>query len=235
MTQDEVDLIYAYLHENYTYNDGELITKKQRGPKQKESIVGSFSHHNNGYMYNKLHMSINTKEFDINIKKLIYLYHHKEFPKYVINIDGNITNNKIENLQPSKRDSFAYNKTPKTTNKLGLKGVIEVHGKYVVHIHFQKSHLTLGRYSTKEEASDKYMLATNLANNWSGDLESFKTALKEAGFGFRGQFPAGVEKYKDKFRSRIRINKTYKNVGYFNTPEEAHAAYLKAKEEYKNG
>ena len=45
MTQDEIDLIYEYLHTNYRYDDGELIRiKASKGKKIGEKF---------GYFYSK--------------------------------------------------------------------------------------------------------------------------------------------------------------------------------------
>ena len=50
----------------------------------------------------------------------------------------------------------------------------------------------------------------------------------------RGEWPIGVcwEKQRQKFESFISINGKMKRLGRFETPEEAHQAYLKAKREY---
>lgn len=48
--------------------------------------------------------------------------------------------------------------------------------------------------------------------------------------GFLGVFPS-----RDKFVSRIRIEGVPTNLGTFNTPEEAHGAYLVAKREFHAG
>ena len=231
MTDDEVQQIYDYLHENYEYVGGEFITKKQRGPKQKNSMIGSFVYYDDGYLTYKLHMLVNGMEFDISVKKLIYLYHNKKLPRYVINKDGNIANNRIENLVSSTRDKFSFNNTPRITNSLGIRGVIKCGNKFSTQLSFLGKTIKLGEYLTKEEASEKYIFANNLANQWEGDFDSFKTFLRGNGFGFKRTFPVGVEKCGNRFRSRLRANKSYINLGMYDTPEQAHEAYLKAKQE----
>ena len=50
----------------------------------------------------------------------------------------------------------------------------------------------------------------------------------------RGKWPLGVDYHKQtqKFRAILSVNSTGKHLGYFDTPEEAHKIYLKAKREY---
>jgi len=50
----------------------------------------------------------------------------------------------------------------------------------------------------------------------------------------RGEYPVGVyfHKASGKFMAQININGKRKNLGYFNTPEEAFQAYKTAKEAY---
>ncbi len=234
MNKEEVELIYDYLHENYEYRDGELITKNQRGPVKKGHPVGYYSVENNRYFRAVVHFSIKGQEYDLNLNKVIYIYHHKKCPKYVINIDGNPTNHRIENLKYSDRDSFQYKNIPKRNNKLNVKGVCLESGKYKASFCFNKKNITLGYYSSIEEANEKYIFAYSLLNNFNGSVDEFKYLLKQNGFGRKLKNLPGVETYNSKFRSRIREGGKYINLGIFHTQEEAHAAYLKAKEQYKN-
>lgn len=50
----------------------------------------------------------------------------------------------------------------------------------------------------------------------------------------RGKWPIGVcfNKQTKKFQANVRINGKRKHLGYFDNPQEAHAAYLKAKKKY---
>jgi len=50
----------------------------------------------------------------------------------------------------------------------------------------------------------------------------------------RGEWPVGVyfDKATGKFKAQLRINGKRKNLGYFNTPEEAFQVYKAAKESY---
>lgn len=45
----------------------------------------------------------------------------------------------------------------------------------------------------------------------------------------------GVSKFRDKFHAQISINGKVTHIGYYNTPEEAHDAYIEAKRKNHEG
>lgn len=53
----------------------------------------------------------------------------------------------------------------------------------------------------------------------------------------RGQYPIGVSYHKHvgRFASHVRRDGTLKHLGYFDTPEEAHKTYIRAKQKYVEG
>ena len=102
MTDEEVGLIYEYLHENYEYVDGELIrtTIKQNNTLgSKKGFIGK----KGGEYKMQASIAVNGKKFRCPLNKLIYLFHTKKMPAYLINFDGNITNNRIGNLKEISR------------------------------------------------------------------------------------------------------------------------------------
>lgn len=163
MTDDEVELIYEYLHDNYTYNNGELIRTKEIHGSQIGRSLGTFRCYPDGNATIVARFNIDKKKYSKSLFYLIWLYHYKEMPRYIQHLDGNKTNNKIENLIKSE------NRIIKKT-------------------------------SSKEKG---YFLVK--------DAKSIR------------------------WRARITVNNKIINLGTYINEEEAHAAYLKAKEEYKNG
>src|SRR5438132_1594639 len=102
MTQDEVDLIYNYLHENYEYrDDGNLIYKKiRRGCRPLGKAIGSFNYSSgSGRPIITVYISLNKKRYSMQLKHCIYIYHNKIKPKNITYIDGNLSNTRIENLR----------------------------------------------------------------------------------------------------------------------------------------
>jgi hypothetical protein len=157
MTEAEVELIYDYLHENYVYRDGELIRRKCN-----TTIYGSINGNSKKLLFS-VSFRVKNKKYNWSYGHLIYLYHHKIKPDYLIEIDGNPTNYRIENLKSVDHSQMMKQCDLQVKNKHGLKGV-----------------------------------------------------------------------YQDnkRFAARLWLGKKYKYISWHNTPEEAHAAYLKAKEEY---
>ena len=45
----------------------------------------------------------------------------------------------------------------------------------------------------------------------------------------------GVQKHQNKWRASVTVNRVVHRIGMFNTPEEAHQAYVKAKREMHEG
>ena len=162
MTQEEVDLIYNYLHEHYEYADGELIRIKSIHGMQDGHKLGSFRVMPTGHGYLLGTIRINSKKYNKQLAQFIYLFVNKKFPEKIKYLDGNITNTKIENI-----------------------------------------------------------IGINLIN--AKDIKEKKIK----------KLPTGVRKQQNHFRVDIRLNGIRKYLGYFNTPELAHQAYLKAKQELK--
>ena len=155
MTQEEVDLIYTYLHENYRYGDGDFY-KKSTG----NILRGSLQ--NRMPPCYVIRLSINKKQQKtIKMAHAVFIFFNKRRAPYIKFKDNNFMNYKIENLLECSKE------------------IIENYGK------------------------------------------------KSNELGYRC-----IEKVGNKFCARITINKKRIRTPYFTTPEEAHAAYLKAKEKY---
>jgi hypothetical protein len=234
MTQDEVDLIYDYLHENYEYRDGELITTKNiSNAKKTGSSIGCFTH----YYHNKSPViSTNIKVNGINyyfaVSHLIYLYHNKLKPKIIKFKDSNIANTRIENLISISQTEF--------NNSLRAKKCCYFHeGRWKVRFFLNRKAVSMGGYKTQEEAQKIYNLCLELIDNGIYEESEIKKIIKEFNprikinvtnkYGF-----PGIMKSRNKYYARVRFKKIESTLGGFDTPEEAHAAYLKAKEDYKN-
>jgi len=95
--------------------------------------------------------------------RLAWLYVYGEWPKdRVDHIDGNRSNNRIENLREATDWQNAANKKVKSDNRLGIKGV-ELHecGKFRARIFIDGKHKHLGLFETAEMAADAYIHAAH--------------------------------------------------------------------------
>ena len=109
MTQEE-------LKELFEYKDGHLLAKVKYYPNTRIGVpIGGINAL--GYVQTSVH---NKKYY---LHRLIFLYHHGFLPESVDHVDGDRSNNRIENLRAASLHQNNYNvKTPKT-NKSGVKNV----------------------------------------------------------------------------------------------------------------
>jgi hypothetical protein len=90
------------------------------------------------------------------VHKLIYIYHNGEVPSNLIidHIDGDPTNNRIENLRAVTQSQNSCNRKKSTHNKSGVKGVCrhKKSGKWIVGITYNKKKYHGGLFSSLEDA-----------------------------------------------------------------------------------
>ncbi len=108
-------LIIELFHKYFDYKDGCLYWKVKNttwiniGDK-----VGWTSH---GYLKAK----VGNKTYYQH--RIIYAMHHGYLPKYIDHIDGNRSNNKIENLRDSSKSQNGMNRSKQKNNTTGKKNV----------------------------------------------------------------------------------------------------------------
>ena len=234
MTQDEVDLIYNYLHENYRYEDGELIRKKKSRGKSIGEMFGYFESSRKitriiGTIY------IDKKKFTLRLSVAIYLFFNKVKPRYVSFIDNNPTNNRIENLisVPAKRIiRKGLQGTRKYKTYTTKKGLL----RYYPIINIDGKTNGICACDSKENAIKIYDLANNLYFDEGFNLNQIKLALideiklcKTIRYNQHGY--KGVVKKHKKYRGTFLVKGKAHYTEAYDTPKEAHEAYLKAKKE----
>ena len=159
--------------------------------------------------------------------KLIYLYHHGIMPDMVTHIDGDVSNNQIDNLADITDTQVAHRRNSKKNNKLGYIGVTVSRKQYSTI--WQKK--AIAHYDREIDAATHYD----------------RVCYAERGPGCRLNFPeyyegavGGGRKDTNQFTSQYRgviRNKMYrcffegKYKGAFDTPEEAARRYDKTAHE----
>jgi hypothetical protein len=229
MTQEEVDLIYDYLHENYEYVDGELIRCTSKYGAKKGDRFGFLAMERNNKIGIKCSIGSGEDKKIFNLSHLIYIYFHKEKPKYIDFLDGNFANTKIENLESISRNTYAL----KCIDGRGFVPMEDKDGniRYHCQIRFQKKTISLGVFESKCDAKQLYLKAKKLLLNGhsidyiKSTLTSHKSSKNKTGF-------KGIRCVNGKYYGVFQKNKQKKYTAVFNTPEEAHEAYLKAKAEH---
>ena len=106
-----------YLISILEYVDGCLFWKNDQGNVKAGSRAGGVGLDSHGYR----RVGIKSKIYLEH--RLIYVMHHGEYPKEIDHIDGNKTNNKIENLRSVTRSQNRKNTGLRADNTSGVKNV----------------------------------------------------------------------------------------------------------------
>ena len=144
------------LKELFEYKDGHLFWKSK--PNRRIDISNPAGTINtNGYLETR----INGKTYKTH--RLVFLMHHGYLSKEIDHIDGNKSNNAIENLRPATRSQNNHNKGKPKNNTSGYKGVYwkKAAGKWIAQIGINGKRKHLGYFDTAEQAHEAYCRAAN--------------------------------------------------------------------------
>ncbi len=146
LTQERVKELFDY------QEDGQLIWKIKRGGKaQAGAVAGAMT--SNGYLF------IRMKQKSTMAHRIVFLWHHGYLPEQDIDhIDGNRTNNRIENLREATRSQNNGNSKIARNNTSGYKGVqwCKTTKKWRSVIWINNKRKCLGRYDDIENAAKAY-------------------------------------------------------------------------------
>ena len=150
------DLTVDLLNHLFEYDKetGNLIWKKSRanGKVKKGDIAGTVD--SRGY----IRLDINYKKFKAH--RLVFLMHKGYLPKTIDHINGNPSDNRIENLRAATYSQNQYNRKLGSNNTSGFKGVSwYAHKKnWRAAVTLEGKSIHLGYHDTPEEA-DKVVRA----------------------------------------------------------------------------
>ena len=233
MTDDEVQLIYDYLHENYRYEEGEFISVKQTKGKRLGEKLGHLNTRSD-YPSMKASINVNGKNFTKPLASFVYLFFNKIFHANLEFIDENIVNTRIENIKIKEMSCSA---SLKRKNKGFLEETRNGRQIYRCLVSLKGKKISLGYYDSKEECININKTAKELLGNHIMTINEIKESAKKihdnAKIRLKTKCLPGVYKRGNKFRAAIFHNKKKINIGTYEKEKEAHAAYLKAKEDYK--
>lgn len=151
------------LMEYLKYSDGKLIWIKSRSNR---TPVGSEA----GSMHKSGYKVFGFFGFDFKVHRVIWAISNGKWPEmYVDHINGNTSDNRIENLREASTCENTRNMKKPSHNTSGIKGVgfCKQTGKYTAWIWVNNKKIWLGRHATKEEARKAYLEASN---HYHGDF-----------------------------------------------------------------
>ncbi len=93
--------------------------------------------------------------------RLAWFYTHGQLPKAIDHINGNASDNRIDNLRAASQGQNMANTRIRRNNTSGFKGVswCSYTNRWVAHIRKDGRKRTVGRFDTPEEAHAAYCLA----------------------------------------------------------------------------
>ncbi len=121
---------------------------------------------------NNLHRIITLRRKKYLTGQIIFLLIHGYLPKYLLFIDGNTLNTRIENMTAGNYSMKMYRNLKKKKTHLNLKGItyISDRNKYRTYIQVNNKTYNLGSYTNIEIAKKAYNLA---AKKLYGDIACF--------------------------------------------------------------
>jgi hypothetical protein len=145
-----------YLQSIFEYKDGNLYRIKSTSQSTKIGDVA-------GYTRPDLYKLVSVKNKQYYLHRLIFLILKGYMPEQIDHIDGNPSNNKIENLRETDYFTNNYNKKIQTNSTSGIKGVNwhKVAKKWRVEVCSNRRTKYLGLYEDLELAELVAMEARN--------------------------------------------------------------------------
>ena len=138
------------LHRLFDYKNGNLYWKiKPSNCANIGDVVGCIDKHN-------LYVRCRYKWKCYLVHRLIFAWHYGCYPKMIDHIDGNRSNNKIENLRAADDKSNQWNQKLHSRNTSGYKNVLYKKTKKAWICRFQVNGKTIckGHFKTAEEANE---------------------------------------------------------------------------------
>ena len=100
----------------FKYENGNLYWKIKSAPR---ILIGDKA----GYLTKRGYIQIRLDEEFYQAHRIIFAMHHGFMPEFIDHIDGNPSNNLIENLRECNLSQNQYNSKLRTDNKSGIKGI----------------------------------------------------------------------------------------------------------------
>jgi hypothetical protein len=133
------------LHELFTYDNGTLKNKSPRGRAKVGCAIGTIDSH--GYLV----ATVKGKVYKVH--RLIYGMFTDMVPLVLDHINGNPTDNRIENLRPATIEQNGYNRKVNKNSSSQIKGVAFLRGKWMAQCQSTGKRKYLGVFASAEQAA----------------------------------------------------------------------------------
>ena len=145
------------IKELFDYKDGQLIRKTNRGrgknsTRWKEGTP--IGHQSGKYVLASVDYTL------YKLHRLIWLWHFGSFPeKHIDHIDGNPSNNRIENLREANNSENMQNqRKARVNNKLGIQGVYQVKNRFRAVLTTNGKTTHIGYFDNANQAHEAYLI-----------------------------------------------------------------------------
>jgi hypothetical protein len=138
------ELAADLLHELLEYRDGELYWKQPGKSRQMGRPAGGI----NGDGYRRV--KINRKLYAVH--RLVWVMHGNDPVPFVDHINGEVLDNRIENLRAATHSQNCMNRRVRFDSKSGVKGVTWKKNKWYTCVILDYKRHSAGSFDNKEEA-----------------------------------------------------------------------------------
>lgn len=148
-------------HQLFLYrDDGNIIWKENRSQRTKAGdVAGSLTFKG----YRRVEVTMCGKTYSVATHRIIWEMFKGPIPNgaQIDHVDGDRSNNRIENLRLADSKQNAWNRGLSKANTSGFKGVSfeKKTGKWIAQIRTNGIAGKIGRFNTKEEAAEAYRKA----------------------------------------------------------------------------
>ena len=145
---------YKKASENLLYNDETVVFKRYIKARSNYEIAGGLD--SRGYI--KINITVSGKQKSIKAHRLAWYVVYGDMPNVIDHINGDRTDNSIDNLRSCTPHQNSLNTSFNSRNTSGFRGVCwhKLHKKWTSNIEFEGKVRGLGYYDTPKQAFEVY-------------------------------------------------------------------------------